>query len=428
MAETTNESAVSTQVSAYQETKRQRSLEQSRVREQLGIDSWQFSISGQVKKVKLDYAVKPLLLQAIVNRDSEISNSLEALHTTRQLVTDPSMNETISQVLRLEPEDYHRNLNEQFKKGEISFVPNEQLNLRPLTIVDLVYRLKDAASEAPRTLHEWEVYWKQPVTGERLERFLGLILDTGYVNGDPVTRGDRTKIHTRLKELTASSLAKQHDTDLKNKHLAERASHQIDISPRTLFHETDFSSLAQLFQTGIIANEIVSQSRNVSAGSESDLAASFWRFVPYPDKQVSMNLEQACSQFYPVDGKRTTTAARLKDRVVIGSIDPNQGEEEFYLYPPYSEFELDKASRSGTLSSLPIARRFIYGWDWDNQGTSIEGIHKDGVFVLLGLPKTKINFCIIPEHLRNAYANLAKNLPFYVPAYSEAGKLLNTPK
>jgi hypothetical protein len=296
-------------------------------------------------------------------------------------------------------------------------------------IVDLIHRLKSRVPDASQVLHEWEAYWKHPITGERFESFLELLLDAGYINGDQVMEEDRIKLRTRLKTLTAEDTAKLHDSDLINKQLAAKPSHQIEISPTTLFHETDFSLLSRLVQTGLLANEFVSQSRNhPNMGESTNLSASFWRFRSVSNARVSMNLKEACSQFYPKEGVVPSTGASLKDRIVIGSIDPSQGEEEFYLFPPYvSEVELDKAKRSGTLSRLPLAQRFMGGTDFNGLKTSIEGLRKDSVLVLLGLPNTKINFCIIPERLRDAYADLAKSFPFYVPAYSKTGNLLNPP-
>lgn len=430
MADSTTEEAAANQLFFYQETKKQRSVEGSRVKEQLAIDSWQFSPAGGGEKVKLDFLLPYVILPAIVNKDPTISP--EVLLTTKQLITDPSTNEVVSEVLQLEPKDYRQILREKYKRGEIPYVPNYQVNLRPLLIVDLIHRLKSRTPEASKVLHEWEAYWKQTITGERLERFFELLLDAGYINGDPVTEEDRIKLRARLKALTTEDTAKLHDTDLSNRQFAEKPNNQIEISPTTLFHETDFSSLPQLLQTGILANEIVFQSRNhPNIGESTNLSTSFWRFEPFPNAQVSMNLREVCSQFYPVDTEgmiTATTGASLRDRIVIGSIDPSLGEEEFYLSPPYvSEVELDKAKRYGALTRLPFAQRFMGGTDFNYLKTSIEGIHKDCVLVLLGIPKTKINFCIIPERLKNAYVDLAKSFAFYLPAYSRTGELLNPP-
>lgn len=350
---------------------------------------------------------------------------LEVVRKFKGLLDNPGIHDEFAQILQLTPDQHRRVQHDRFKQGELDTLPNIQENLRPLLLVDLYARLLEGADDALSVFQQWYDCWNPALWNEeRTVKFIDLLLDAGYSNvrGLPeVNAEDRDKIIGRLRYLLSPKPDEEREVERNNRGLATKSTDEIQISPQTLFHETDFSHLQRILASGVYANEISSQSRNAAAGRESDLSASFWRLEDIRGDQGQISLKKAIETFYPTGtGIVAGTAAHLKNRVVLCSLDPKRPEEQdYYLYPPYSD------SMHQDDPSAPMAKKFIAGTDLWRTPIEFTDVHEDVVFVLLGIPAVRFNFVIIPPELKDQYINLTKALPFYLPAYSaESGERL----
>lgn len=349
---------------------------------------------------------------------------LDVVRKFEHLIANPSSAEKLSAVLQLTSEEYEQTQHRRFRRGELDFLSNIQENLRPVLLVDLYDRLQQPEADPVAVLGEWHAYWSaKRWDEERMKIFLELLLDKGYSDmqgSPPVEPADRAKIFERLHYLTSPHPDEENQVDSENKALASTSIDKITVTSDALFHETDFSNLPVLFIGGVLANELVHQSRNRAAAGESDLAASFWRLDNTQRGSQNMSLQDVITVFFPKEGKVIKTGASLRNRMVVCCLNPLANDsKDFFLYPPYS----DVMHRYDT--GAPFAKKFTYGWDENGMSTVDPNIKKDGVFALLGVPRTRFSCVIIPAGLKEHYIKMVQALPFYLPAYSaETGERL----
>ncbi len=405
---------------------------QRNIESALQIETWRFREQDTKNMRGLDRDQRELISRALVNTlPSDQQEIIGMLQSFSQFIREPSIQETLSDVVALYSEHYRKTLLEKFKNGEISFVPNDQQNMRSLLIVDLIRQcLRRDSIDFPKVVNDWQSYWSQSFTSEHTLKFLNLIIDCGYKRGDPVNDRDRKIIVERWNHLVSPSAEEIAQTDATNRRISEQPTNVIPVSEFDLFHDSDFSALDRIVQNGVVANELTMQSRNANAGRESDLAASFWRLQRYGTESGLINLSDAISIFYPKEGRIVQTGASLKHRIVIGFLNPGSLEDrEFFLYPPYSDDHDQVMKLIGNFQDFPLSDKFIAGMEINNIKTSIKDVHRDGVFALLGVAQTKTSFVIIPDGIKAAYVQKAAQFPYYLPAFSaQTGELIFTPK
>ena len=384
------------------------------------LENFEVKATEEDEMVGLDSGIRSLIKNTLIRRHGDLP--LEAIRRFKSLLDDPENNDRLAHLLQLTSDQFRRSQHERFKRGEIDFLPNIQENLRPIILVDLYGRLL-SGGEPKVVFTEWHNYWgSKPWNEEKTEKFVELLLDEGYpslTDHPPVTEIDRSKIVERLRYLMSQKPREETEANGKNRAMAERPIDEISVSDKALIHETDFSLLQQLLSSGILANELTYQSRNAASGRESDLSASFWR-LDIARNQGTVSLRETVDVFYPKEARGVKTGANLRNRVVVCALEPTGPEDqEFFMYPPYS----DAMQQYDT--NAPLTKKFTSGWDNNHMPTQYNDIRKDAVFVLLGLPPTRFSFVIVPPNLKDRYTNLAKNLPFYLPAYSsETGEKL----
>lgn len=378
------------------------------------LKSFKVKASDGDEQVGIDNSLRSLMKNIYSRRYDNFP--LETIRRFKSLLDDPENNDKFSQILQLTSDQYRKMQYDRFKRGEIDFLPNIQENLRPILFVDLYDRLFTQVDHPTAVFAEWYDFWHlETWNEERTQSFMGLLLDEGYpnvVDHPPVTDIDRTSVLKRLRYLMSPKPGEETGASDKNRAIAEKPTDEIIVSEHALFQETDFSLLPQLVSSGILANELTYHSRNAASGRESDLSASFWRLAADRNRGA-ISLGKAIDVFYPEGNRGVKTGASLRNRVVICSLEPTrQGDQDFFIYPPYSDamHQYD--------ASAPMAKKFATGWDNNHMPTQYDDIKKDAVFVLLGLPPTRFNFVVIPPSLKERYADMVKDLPFYLPAYS----------
>lgn len=381
--------------------------------------NWQFPTIDGKQMTKID---RSLFLQAMNNRysvfDAVLDDDSEIIQRFNSLLSDPENSDQVARLLRLLPEDNHTNLKLQYEHGEIDFIPNKQENLRPLLLADLFYRLHDSGEMNIKSVFEsWVSHWGGAEENEQVYKFVNLVLDLGYLNMDPVSDKDRTKLLQQLKNLMEGKTLEYRAQDKVNRQLSEKNAGDIVIDEQALFHQTELSALGDIFKRGILANEILFQTRNALGGSESDLAASFW-IVGSEDPEGKATLKDA---IHKLCKKGTNTAALLRNRIVVGSMSPTRDfDADLFFY------ESTGTNRIATtrIEDIPFAQRFVRGMELGKLKQTNDSIYQHTAFALLGLPQDRINFVFIPDHLKEEYAVKAKDLPAYVPAFSSETGLL----
>ncbi len=197
--------------------------------------------------------------------------------------------------------------------------------------------------------------------------------------------------------------------DRRNRALVEAsANRNTTFTPQDLFHTTDLTTLPLVIDKGLLATECTSLTTDWMR--EANFAVSFFSFKQAPNSltELGEGLKKGGHETY----------RQHPQRIHLAFLNPQAfTDPEYILYPPHSYWPYRH-------NRTTIAGRYIGGYD----GYDSEFPNKAPSYVLIGMPSTALSFTVLDEMLQQDYAAVAKDSPFYLPAYSYEGKLLYTPE
>jgi hypothetical protein len=227
-----------------------------------------------------------------------------------------------------------------------------------------------------------------------------------YVPGltKPLTERDVYRMYARTKEivLEPKNMRLRKKTNSYNKKLVEMIiSKQFTFTKKDLYHQSDLSRFKFIVHNGLLCSELSRLS--FDASMETIFLTDFWNF----DLKTN-DFTKVISEFKRGTGLRNETQITL---VLLNSstrtIPPNEILYENEIHGETNKFAKVFVNVDG-LKQYPI------------------GETQKHAVVLIGASSTNINFVFINEEIKNKYKEIAKKLPFYIPAFSKKGELLFT--
>lgn len=282
--------------------------------------------------------------------------------------------------------------------------------------------VKELASRPPETFNEifsnWREDWLKGVDPEKF-RMAFTILFTylsmwsteaqerfiPFLNGQPVQASEADFLTGIFERVYVDT------NDAEKIQEADRRGRELGLPPfskEDIYHTADLPTLPQIIKKGLLANECLSLSSD--GYNEANFAVSFHNFKEPPATVAELGTELKTGR----DTMRT-----IAKKIHLAFLHPQEKvPPHCILYPPES-FWLNRQSRTNN-----VAGRYIAGYDSDGS----EFKNKTIAYVLIGMPSTATSFVMLDGNDREEYAKIAKDLPFYIPAYSYEGELIYKPE